>query len=105
MTAQPTSDQRIHVCPTCKCQFMQPFVCTTCGAERLYDATVRGQAQTIQYLQSLLERCAEPVTDMRDAALGQMKAYSRFQERKAKYASAANQYDTLLDDIQKAARP
>lgn len=27
-------------CPDCKNSFLQPFVCTTCGAEKLYDATV-----------------------------------------------------------------
>lgn len=27
-------------CPDCKNEFVQPFVCTTCGAEKLYDATV-----------------------------------------------------------------
>lgn len=29
-----------HQCPKCKNHFSQPFFCTTCGAERLYDATV-----------------------------------------------------------------
>jgi hypothetical protein len=27
-------------CPDCKNEFLQPFVCTTCGAEKLYDATL-----------------------------------------------------------------
>jgi hypothetical protein len=27
-------------CPECHNQFVQPFVCTTCGAAKLYDATV-----------------------------------------------------------------
>ena len=105
MNEQVPSEERFHLCPDCRNQFVQPFVCTTCGAQRLYDATVKSQAEAIQYLKSLLERCVEPVTDMRDAALGQMKAYSRFSERKAKFASAANQYDTLLGDIQKATQP
>jgi len=29
-----------NVCPDCKNKFAQQFVCTTCGAEKLYDATV-----------------------------------------------------------------
>ena len=28
-------------CPSCKNEFLQPFVCTTCGAEKLYDATLK----------------------------------------------------------------
>jgi hypothetical protein len=101
---QLASDQS-YVCVDCKNVFLNPPRCTTCGAEKLHDATVRSQCQTILHLQSLLARCIDPVTDMRDASISQMKAYSRFQERKATYASAANQYDTLLDDIQKAVQP
>lgn len=40
-------------------QFVQPFVCTTCGAQKLYDATVRGQAETIEHLRGLLRECLE----------------------------------------------
>ena len=28
-------------CPSCQNTFLQPFVCTTCGAEKLYDETLR----------------------------------------------------------------
>jgi len=28
-------------CPSCKNEFVQPFVCATCGAEKLYDATLK----------------------------------------------------------------
>jgi hypothetical protein len=48
-----------HICPDCKCQFVQPFKCTTCGAEKLYDATVRSQAETIVHLRSLLRECLD----------------------------------------------
>lgn len=37
-------------CPDCKNRFLQPFVCTTCGAQKLYDETVRSQAATIDRL-------------------------------------------------------
>jgi hypothetical protein len=30
-----------RICPSCHCSFHQDFVCTTCGAEKLYDATLR----------------------------------------------------------------
>jgi hypothetical protein len=49
----------LHTCPDCKCQFVQPFKCTTCGAQKLYDATVRSQAETIVYLRGLLSECLE----------------------------------------------
>jgi hypothetical protein len=29
-----------HECSSCRNSFMQPFVCTTCGAQKLYDATL-----------------------------------------------------------------
>ncbi len=44
------------VCPDCKNTFLQPFVCTTCGAEKLYDATVRNQAATIDRLTAERDR-------------------------------------------------
>lgn len=46
-----SAEQRFHTCPDCKNQFVQPFVCTTCGAQRLYDVTVTSQAATIERLQ------------------------------------------------------
>jgi hypothetical protein len=48
----PTSNRKLHRCPDCKNQFVQPFVCTTCGAEKLYDETVRSQAATIERLRN-----------------------------------------------------
>ena len=29
-----------NICPECRCAFVQPFCCTTCGAQKLYDATL-----------------------------------------------------------------
>ena len=43
-------------CPDCRNEFVQPFVCTTCGAEKLHDATVREQASQIKRLTTLLNR-------------------------------------------------
>ena len=28
-----------HICPECHCSFMQEFLCTTCGAQKLHDCT------------------------------------------------------------------
>ena len=34
-----------HICPDCKNVFLQPFRCTTCGAQKLYDTTLRQAEQ------------------------------------------------------------
>jgi len=57
----------MQTCPDCKCQFVQPFKCITCGAEKLYDHTVRSQAGEIQRLQAkldaiMLEYCPNEMT-------------------------------------------
>lgn len=31
----------MSTCPDCKNNFAQPFLCVTCGAEKLYDATLK----------------------------------------------------------------
>ena len=54
----PTSERLLHVCPDCRNQFVQPFVCTTCGAQKLYDATVSSQAATIENLRDELRKYA-----------------------------------------------
>jgi hypothetical protein len=46
----------MNTCPDCKCQFVQPFKCTTCGAEKLYDATIRSQAKRIEALERVITR-------------------------------------------------
>jgi hypothetical protein len=50
--AQPERSENLHRCPGCKNQFVQPFVCTTCGAQKLYDETVRQQALEIERLRN-----------------------------------------------------
>lgn len=38
-------------CPDCRNLFVQPFTCTTCGAQKLYDETVRslhGRCETLE---------------------------------------------------------
>lgn len=55
MSAPLCTEQRLHVCPDCKNQFVQPFKCTTCGAQKLYDATVIAQGASIERLQAALD--------------------------------------------------
>jgi septal ring factor EnvC (AmiA/AmiB activator) len=47
-------DVSYHKCPDCRNEFVQPFVCITCGAQKLYDETVRSQAATIERLRAEL---------------------------------------------------
>lgn len=53
-----------HTCPDCGNSFVQPFVCITCGAQKLYDETVRTQADEIQRLRSQLKEAHEAVWAM-----------------------------------------
>jgi hypothetical protein len=59
MSDSPTSERLLHVCPDCRNQFVQPFVCTTCGAQKLYDATVKSQGETIVNLRRLCDEAAD----------------------------------------------
>jgi len=47
----------MYQCKDCLNLFVQPFVCTSCGAEKLYDVTVRSQAMQIERLHKLLAEC------------------------------------------------
>ena len=44
-------------CPSCKNTFLQPFVCTTCGAEKLYDETLRIAQQRAEQAEAELATC------------------------------------------------
>lgn len=53
-----------RICPSCSCIFHQDFVCTTCGAEKLYDETIRVLKEQLaasqareQQLREALEVC------------------------------------------------
>lgn len=50
------SSKKVNYCPDCRNGFYQPFVCITCGAQKLYDETVRSQAAQIESLQSELAK-------------------------------------------------
>lgn len=52
-----------HECPDCRCKFTQPFVCTTCGAQKLYDYTVKSQAEQIEQLCARLARAEAAILE------------------------------------------
>lgn len=65
----------------------------------------RAQERRIAELTALLQRCVDPVSDMLSQARHREYAYRHFEERKKRCAAEAQQYDTLLSDIQKATQP
>ena len=42
----------MSTCPDCKNEFFHPFVCSTCGAEKLYDATLEAVKVELAALRS-----------------------------------------------------
>jgi hypothetical protein len=55
----------MNICPDCKCGFVQPFKCITCGAQKLYDVTVISQAKRIAFLEDKIK----DFSDFADAGL------------------------------------
>ena len=57
------------ICPSCANEFLQPFVCVTCGAQKLHDHTLEALEKENAELREKLatiraattEECAEPV--------------------------------------------
>lgn len=46
----------LYVCPDCKCSFVQPFRCVTCGAQKLYDNTVLSLERSVAFYKAETER-------------------------------------------------
>jgi len=55
---------RGFVCRGCKNHFLQDKLCTTCGAEKLYDATVESQAAEIERLRAEVERIRKEMLEV-----------------------------------------
>ena len=54
-----------HKCPSCRNEFLQPFVCTTCGAQKLYDATVTSLQESNDALAARLADAAQTEARLR----------------------------------------
>lgn len=59
MTDASLTSEQGFVCVDCRNVFLQPPRCTTCGAEKLYDATTRQQAETIVAQERLIVELLE----------------------------------------------
>ena len=57
-----------HVCPDCKNTFLQPFRCTTCGAQKLYDATLANAERDREALRKKNERLRAALDEIELAA-------------------------------------
>lgn len=52
-------------CPDCRNLFVQPFTCTTCGAQKLYDETVRSLHGRCETLEARLALARHALTEIR----------------------------------------
>ena len=70
----------MNTCPDCKCEFVQPFRCATCGAQKLYDHTVTSQQQTIDALHARVAELEAAVRAMVLEASQTMQMRDEYQE-------------------------
>lgn len=91
-------------CPDCRNEFAQPFVCTTCGAQKLYDVTLQSAQDEIERLRTLLAECRPHVVDAKRStalALGYASGSCYEDEMTARKHYACN---ALLDRIDAAVK-
>ena len=86
---------REYICSDCRNHFMQPPRCMSCGAQQLYDNTVRSQSKEI-------ERQAEHIEKLREAALdalaGLVAAHSLLKRGGKKAAPSDKMFEQMLCD-------
>ena len=52
-------------CPECKNEFVQPFCCATCGAQKLYDQTLRTAEQRAELAEAQLKDALKLLAEAR----------------------------------------
>jgi hypothetical protein len=65
MNAPLPTETSLHKCPDCRNEFVQPFKCTTCGAQKLYDVTVRSLYAQVEHLLGIVRELVE-CKDLKD---------------------------------------
>ena len=78
---EPEGDGR-HVCPDCKNTFLQPFVCTTCGAQKLYDNTVLNLSNANEELRARCERLEAALEDITSYAVHEVGCMAGYYEHR-----------------------
>ena len=58
---------QMNRCPDCKNKFVQPFTCTTCGAQKLYDATLAEAMDQRDKAVFALQGLLEDITDYQNS--------------------------------------
>ena len=107
----PATEGRIkmsqpHICPSCNCLFHQDFVCTTCGAEKLYDATVTELREQLAAMTQERDELKDRIIKLEDEEVVSFTDFAASQAReqqlregltKAAIAWSSNgRYDFLL---------
>ena len=95
-------------CPDCRNEFVQPFVCTTCGAQKLYDATLKSAQDEIERLRALLVECRPSMVEHRKRVEQDLTNAAYFPGRYPETLKALNTErdicDALLDRIDAAVK-
>ena len=97
-STQQWSRAMTHKCPDCHNEFVQPFVCTTCGAQKLYDVTVTHLHEQNESLRSRLaeaERLLRICTDTREAYIKCVSTHAEI----ATFLGAADSASVCLHQI------
>lgn len=55
------------ICPSCGNEFIQQFLCTTCGAQKLHDHTLKAIEKENAALRQALRAIANPIAAMQKA--------------------------------------
>jgi len=92
-----------YVCADCRNVFVQPPKCTTCGAEKLYDATVRGQTKTIERLQRELAE-ARPCDHHKSMFESAISALAAIDRELGMPEDGCNEPDATLEAIRELKR-
>jgi hypothetical protein len=58
---------QVSKCPSCHNTFMQPFMCTTCGAQQLYDESIISAWEQIDRLSARVAELEREKAELRKA--------------------------------------
>jgi hypothetical protein len=89
---------RGFVCSDCRNHFFQDPKCISCGAQKLYDSTVKGQGEVIEKYSEYIERLEEALRNLSFAALARENVYDPCSLLDVKYKldDARKHADALL---------
>jgi len=89
-------------CPSCKNIFHQPFLCITCGAEKLYDATLKAAQSDVAKLMRRIKRLEQEISFAREMMLPDQISVYKAAMRYAKPWSKADVRPIILPKEKRA---